>query len=81
MFVWKWTNDGSYTASSAYRAFFIGMALLPGAKDMCTDRRKKKFLWLATWPCMDDCGRRREDIITRHGLQDMMFALCVIRTV
>jgi hypothetical protein len=31
-FVWKWSAVGNYTTSSAYRAFFIGMASLPGAK-------------------------------------------------
>jgi hypothetical protein len=31
-FVWKWNASGTYTASSAYRAFFIGMASLPGAR-------------------------------------------------
>lgn len=36
-FIWKWSACGTYTASSAYRAFFIGMSQLPGAK----------FIWRA----------------------------------
>lgn len=31
-FVWKWSADGRYSASSAYRAFFIGLTSLWGAK-------------------------------------------------
>jgi hypothetical protein len=30
-FIWKWTPDGSYSASSAYRSFFLGMSSLLGA--------------------------------------------------
>ena len=39
-FVWKWTADGSYTASSAYRSFFLGMTSMAGAKQV----------WRATVP-------------------------------
>jgi hypothetical protein len=31
-FVWKWTSDGVYSASSAYRSFFLGMSSLLGVK-------------------------------------------------
>jgi hypothetical protein len=31
-FIWKCTANSEYTASSAYRDFFIGMSLLVGAK-------------------------------------------------
>lgn len=33
-FIWKWSPDGKYSASSAYRAFFVGAASLPGAKEL-----------------------------------------------
>ena len=33
-FIWRWTTDGTYSASSAYRAFFIGMTSLRGAKEL-----------------------------------------------
>jgi hypothetical protein len=29
-FLWKWTPDGVYSASSAYRSFFLGMSSLLG---------------------------------------------------
>jgi len=31
-FIWKWTSDGQYSSSSAYRAFFAGSTTLLGAK-------------------------------------------------
>ena len=49
-FIWKWTGNGEYTASSAYRAFFIGMTLLVGAKDVwraSVPPKVKFFFWLA----------------------------------
>jgi hypothetical protein len=33
-FVWRWTNEGIYSASSAYRAFFEGTSFMPGAKEL-----------------------------------------------
>ena len=33
-FVRKWSPDGKYSASSAYRAFFHGSTNLPGAKEL-----------------------------------------------
>jgi len=33
-FVWKWTGDGYYSASLAYRSFFIGRTLLVGAEHL-----------------------------------------------
>jgi hypothetical protein len=31
-FIWKWSENGAYTASSAYRAYFTGMTALVGAR-------------------------------------------------
>jgi len=33
-FVWKWIGDGNYSASLAYRSFFIGRTLLVGAQHL-----------------------------------------------
>jgi hypothetical protein len=33
-FIWKWSPDGKYSASSAYRAFFSGSMELRGAKEL-----------------------------------------------
>jgi hypothetical protein len=33
-FIWKWTSNQQYSASSAYRAFFLGQSSLPGAKEL-----------------------------------------------
>lgn len=39
-YIWKWTANGNYSASSAYRAIFYGMTSLIGAK----------FVWGASVP-------------------------------
>lgn len=33
-FVWKWSPDGKYSASSTYRAFFAGSTSLLGANEL-----------------------------------------------
>lgn len=33
-FIWRWSPCGNYTASSAYRAFFLSHAALPGARQL-----------------------------------------------
>lgn len=35
-FVWRWTPNGQYSASSAYHAYLIGMTSMAGAKDVWT---------------------------------------------
>jgi hypothetical protein len=70
-FIWKWTANGEYTASSAYQAFFVGMTLLVGAMDVwrASVPPKVKFLAGVTlWTA--ECRRC-------HGLQqDAACALC-----
>lgn len=47
-FIWKWTQNQQYSASSAYRAFFIGQCGVPGAKELTKTRatpRCKFFFW------------------------------------
>lgn len=41
-FVWRWTADGIYSASSAYRAFFVGMADMLGVKELWRARAPPK---------------------------------------
>jgi hypothetical protein len=48
-FIWHWTADGTYSASSAYRAFFIGMMSLQSAKELWkawAPPKCKFFFWL-----------------------------------
>lgn len=49
-FVWRWTADGMYSASFAYRAFFFGMTSLRGAKELRKARapRSASFFFLAS---------------------------------
>lgn len=67
-FVWKWSSNGKYSASSTYYVFFNGLMSLLGAKDLWRTRAPPKvkfFFWLALhrrlW--MAECHKR-------HGLQD-----------
>jgi hypothetical protein len=74
-FIWKWTADGSYSASSAYRAFFMGRMEMEGAmlawKAMIPPKMKF-FFWLALHGRLWTAERRR-----RHGLQaEAACALC-----
>jgi hypothetical protein len=46
-FIWKWTANGEYTASSAYQAFFVGMTLLVGAMDVWRASVPPKVKFLA----------------------------------
>lgn len=73
-FVWKWIADGVYTTSSAYRAFFIGSAALPGARLVwraATPPKVKFFFWLALHGRLWTADRRH-----RHGLQP--HATCIL---
>lgn len=67
-FVWRWTPDGKYSASSAYRAYFAGSASLLGAKELWQTKappRVKIFFWIALHRRLWTAHRRM-----RHGLQD-----------
>lgn len=33
-FIWRWTPDGVYSASSAYRSYFLDMSSLLGAREL-----------------------------------------------
>jgi len=48
-FVWKWSPDGKYSASSSYWAFFNGCTSLLGAAKLWKNMappRVKFFFWL-----------------------------------
>jgi hypothetical protein len=74
-FVWKWTEKGDYTASSAYKAYFTGMTTLVGAKHVwrsAVPPKVKFFFWLALHGRLWIAEHRK-----RHGLQqDAACALC-----
>jgi len=66
-FTWKWTSDGQYSSSSAYRAFFAGSTTLLGAKELWKTKAPPKvkfFFWLALHGRLWTAARR-----ARHGLQ------------
>ena len=66
-FIWKWSADGAYSASSAYRAFFAGSTRLLGAKELWQTKappKIKMFFWLALHRRLWTAERRK-----RHGLQ------------
>lgn len=66
-FIWRWTADGLYSASSAYRAFFVGHTSLPGARELwraSAPPKIKFFFWLALHGRLWTAERRM-----RHGLQ------------
>lgn len=67
-FVWRWSADGKYSASSAYRAFFVGSTSLLDAKELWRTKAPPKvkfFFWLALHGRLWTAARRK-----RHGLQD-----------
>jgi len=67
-FVWRWSADGKYSASFAYRAFFVGSTSLLGAKELWKAKappRVKFFFWLAL-----HCRLWTADRRVRHGLQE-----------
>jgi len=66
-FVWKWSPDGKYSASSAYKVFFHGSTNLLGAKELWRTKvpPRVKFFWLSLHRRLWTADRRK-----RHGLQD-----------
>jgi len=66
-FVWKWSPDGKYSASSSYRAS-NGCTSLLGAAELWKTKpspRVKFFFWLALHRRLWTAERRK-----RYGLQD-----------
>ena len=73
-FVWRWTPDGVYSASSSYRSFFLGISSLLGAREVwkaSAPPKVKFFFWLALHRCIWTADHRK-----RHGLQD--YVECVL---
>ena len=66
-FTWRWTSDGQYSSSSAYRAFFAGSTTLLGARELWQTKAPSKvklFFWLILHGRLWTTARR-----ARHGLQ------------
>ena len=64
--VWKWSADGQYSTSSAYKALHLGSVAFPGSELIWRSwlpLRVKIFLWLAFRRRHWTADRRR-----RHGL-------------
>ncbi|WVZ88204.1 hypothetical protein U9M48_034749 [Paspalum notatum var. saurae] len=74
-FRWRWESDGTYSASSAYRACFLGSTRFLGGDFIWKAKvppKVKLFAWLAAQDRCWTAERRR-----RHGLQvDDRCALC-----
>ena len=65
--VWRWTSDGNYSATSAYRALFAGSSRPLGAKELWKVNalgKVKHFLVALHKRCWTAVRRHR------HGLQD-----------
>lgn len=57
-FIWRWTPDGTYSASSAYRSFFLGMSSLLGAKNYGKLQPRRRSNSFSGWLCMTVFGRQ-----------------------
>jgi len=54
-FTWKWTSNGQYSSSSAYRAFFAGSTTLLGAvADQGAAQGQVLLLGGSSWMVMDN---------------------------
>jgi hypothetical protein len=65
-FVWRWTTDGQYSVSSAYRAFFTGWMTLLGSRELWRANvppKVKFFFWLALHGRLWTAERQKQ-----HGL-------------
>lgn len=74
--LWKWTSDHKYSASSAYRASFVGRESFPGTRELWKSKAPGKckfFVWLAIY------GRCwTSDRLQRHNLPNQgPCVLCV----
>ena len=68
---WKWTMSGDYTASSAYRAMFIGTVRNPAIQRVWKNwvpLRVKFFTWLALKKRLWTADRQRRHNLDAHDL-------------
>ena len=74
-FCWRFISDGVYSASSAYKAMFVGSSTLRGAKELwktSAPPKVKFFFWLAIHNGCWTASRRK-----KRGLPDCdLCALC-----
>jgi hypothetical protein len=74
-FLWRWTTDQQYSASSSYKALFIRQSTLPGAKILRKIRAPPKCKFFG-WLVLHD-RRWTAHWRFRHNLQDQdVCALC-----
>ena len=64
---WRLTPNGSYSAKSAYRAFFFGRVAAPGAKELWSSRAPLVFK-LHMWFVLRD-RLWTADRLSRRGMQ------------
>ena len=65
--IWRWTQDGAYSAQSAYKMLHAGLIKFKGHHlvwKTWAPLKVKIFLWLALWRCHWTGDRR-----LRHGLE------------
>jgi hypothetical protein len=74
-FVWRWTPDGAYSASSAYHSFFLGMSSLLGLEKFGRPQHRRWLSYSSGLRCMASFGRHAHRRM-RHGLQE--FAACAL---
>jgi hypothetical protein len=66
--IWRWSRDGVFSTTSAYRVFFSGQHAIPGARLLHKTRapgRCRFFIWLPLHDRVWTSARRK-----RHNLQD-----------
>jgi hypothetical protein len=67
-FLWKWSASHDYSASSAYKAFFIGRSELQGSRNLWRIRAPQKCIFFAWTVLHKRCWTLAR--LLRHGLTD-----------
>jgi hypothetical protein len=74
-FVWKWSQNGTYSSSSAYAALFLGRVDILGARQIWKTQMPGKCKFFAWLVLHGRCWT--SDRLHRHGLKDSdACALC-----
>jgi hypothetical protein len=76
-FVWKWSIDQQYSASSAYRTFFFGQCSVPGAKELSKATAPKRCKFSFGSRCWIDVGHRRG--FSRTACRIVAIVRCAIK--
>jgi hypothetical protein len=54
-FIWKWTANQQYSASSAYKVFFLGQSSIPGARELCKTAAPPRCKFFISLALLDRC--------------------------